>query len=188
MKNLSLVALVALVALAAFLLLRTSPAQAHEGRDLGPYHVAVGWRVEPAFVGVANGAEIFVSMKDDATKKVEGAEQTLKIEVSFGGKTKQLTLDAAWKDPGHYVTNLTPTRPGDYTFHITGKIGDTTVDEKFTSADGKFSSVDPSSDILFPDANLDAANFQSQIDDLKAQIAALKGGNPAPAAAATVAQ
>jgi hypothetical protein len=178
-KKLSLIPIAAFVALTAFLLLHTSPAQAHEGRDLGLYHVAVGWRVEPAFVGVANGPEIFISMKDDTTKKVEGAEKTLKIEVVFGDKTKELTLSAAYKDPGHYVTNLTPTRPGDYTFHITGKIGDTAVDEKFTSADGKFSSVEPSTDILFPDSNLDAANLQSQIDDLKAQIAALKANAPA---------
>lgn len=174
MKNLRWIALAIIVLIVGFLVLHTTPAQAHEGRDLGPYHLVVGWRVEPAFVGVTNGPEIFISMKDDATKKVEGAEKTLKLEVMFGDKTKEVKLNAAYKDPGHYIANVTPTRAGDYTFHVTGKIGDTAIDEKFTSADGKFGSVDPSSDILFPDDKQDVASLQSQIDALKADIEALK--------------
>ena len=184
MKKFRLAAVAAIIVVLAFLALHTAPAEAHEGRDLGPYHVAVGWHVEPAIVGVANGPEIFISMKDDPTKKVEGAEKTLKLEVTFGDKTKQLEISAAYKDPGHYVTNLIPTRPGDYVFHFTGKIGDTVVDEKFTSADGKFSTVEPSSDVLFPDDNLDAANLQSEIDALKAEIDAMKG-NAMPSMQAT---
>jgi hypothetical protein len=174
MKKLHLAAITVIVIAAAFLVLSKTTVQAHEGRDLGPYRVTFGWRVEPAFAGVANGPEVFIAMKDDANKKVEGAEKALKLEVTFGNKTKQVPLDAAWKDPGHYVADLIPTRAGDYTFHLTGKIGDTTIDEKFTSADGKFGSVEPSSDVLFPDDKLDVANLQSQIDALKAEIEALK--------------
>ncbi|MEP7287605.1 MAG: hypothetical protein ABI947_17765 [Chloroflexota bacterium] len=174
MKRLRLLLPIALIIVAVLFAFRIAPVQAHEGRDVGPYRVELGWRVEPAFVGVANGPEVFISMKDDEKKKVEGAEKTLKLDAVFGDKTKTVALDAAEDDPGHYVASLIPTRPGDYTFHLTGKIGDTVVDEKFTSADGKFGSVEPSSDVLFPDSKMDVASLQAQIDALKADVDALK--------------
>jgi hypothetical protein len=139
------------------------PAAAHEHRDVGSYSIELGWRNEPAYTGLFNGPEVFIheAAPADATAEpgsdegpegapVTGAEDTLKLEVSFGGKTKQLKLRAAWQDPGHYVADLIPTQPGDYTFHLTGTIGDTAIDETFTSADGKFGSVEPISDIQFP--------------------------------------
>ena len=147
-----------------FILLGVRNASAHEGRDIGPYAVELGWKVEPAFVGVPNGPEIFIALKDDEDQKIEGAEKTLKLSVKFGSQTRELPLDAAWNDPGHYVADLTPTRAGDYSFHLTGTISDTVVDETFTSADGKFGTVEPASDILFPDTKLDPATLQSQID------------------------
>ncbi|MBX3083067.1 MAG: hypothetical protein KF716_15660 [Anaerolineae bacterium] len=167
-------ALAALVfASAALLAFSLRPVHAHEGRDIGPYAVEFGWQVEPAYVGVYNGLELFVAMKDDESKKVTGAEATLKLEVSFGDKTKSLTFDPAWNDPGHYVTSLIPTRAGDYTFKLTGKIGDTEVNETFVSG-GEFSSVEPAGDVLFPDDKADVVTLQAQIDALKADLEALK--------------
>src|SRR5689334_15895689 len=120
MKKLRLVLLAAIILGTVAVVFRASPVYAHEGRDVGPYHLVFGWRVEPAYVGVYNGPEVFISMKDDQTKKVEGAEKDLKLEVTLGDQTKSLTVKAAFRDPGHYVSYLTPTRPGDYTFHLTG--------------------------------------------------------------------
>jgi hypothetical protein len=147
---------------------------AHEGREVGPYALELGWQVEPAFVGVPNGPEIFIALAGDEEQKIEGAESTLTLTVKFGGQSRVVPLDAAWGDPGHYVGSLTPTRAGDYTFHLTGTISDTVVDETFTSADGKFGTVEPAADILFPDTKLDAATMQSQIDALKKQVDALQ--------------
>ena len=65
-------------------------------------------------------------------------------------------------------------------FHLTGKIGDTTVVETFTSADGKFGTVEPASDILFPDSKLDAGTLQTQIDALKTQITTLQQDRSVP--------
>lgn len=174
MQKLRFVALaVILIALAVFAL-RTTPAAAHEGHTVGPYSVELGWRVEPAYVGLYNGPEVFISMKDDEKQKIEGAEKTLKLEVSFGKDTRLLKLEAAYQDPGHYVANLIPTRAGDYLFHLTGKINDTLVDETYSSASGKFSPVEPVEDILFPDKQMDLSGLQAQIDAQKADIAALK--------------
>lgn len=157
----------------------TSPtASAHEHRHVDNYEINFGWQVEPAFVGVFNGPEIRIT---DTTndEPVVGAEETLTLTVSFGPESKVLELTPVWNDPGHYVAALTPTRPGDYEFEITGSISVTTalsetvVNELFTSADGDFSTVEPAEDILFPDTGADAVNLQKQIDALKAEIEAL---------------
>lgn len=174
-RRASLVAAVMIPAAAAlFILFGVRDASAHKGRHVGPYVVEVGWRVEPAYVGVPNGPVVHISLKDDESHTVEGAEETLTLTVKFGSQKRIVALDPAENDPGHYVADLIPTRPGDYSFLLTGTISDTVVDETFTSADGQFSTVEPASDILFPDSKLDPVALQSQIDALKKQIDALQ--------------
>ena len=161
-------------AAALFILFGVRNASAHEGRDIGPFAVELGWKVEPAYAGRPNGPELFISLKDDESQKIEGAEQTLTLTAKFGSQTRIVPLNPAENDPGHYVADLTPTRPGDYSFELTGMISDTVVDETFTSADGKFGTVEPASDVLFPDAKADPVALQAQIDALKKQIDALQ--------------
>ncbi len=141
------IALIALVTAALSLVIL--PAIAHEEREVGSYDMELGWRVEPAYTTLLNGPEMFVH-KHDGGDAVTGLEDTLQLEVSYGGKSKILKLYAVEGDEGHYTADLIPTQPGDYSFHVTGKIEDSDVDETFTSADGKFGSVNPVSDIQFP--------------------------------------
>jgi hypothetical protein len=154
-------------------------ASAHEHREVGNYEINFGWQVEPAYAGVFNGPEITI-IDTTTDEPVIGAEDTLTLTVRFGGETKELTMSPAWNDPGHYNAYLTPTRPGDYEFEITGSISVTTalsetvVSEIFTSADGDFSTVEPAADILFPDADTDVISLQRQVVDLKEEIEALK--------------
>jgi hypothetical protein len=154
-------------------------ASAHEHRHVGDYEISFGWQVEPAYSGVFNGPEITIVDKN-TEEPVVGAEETLTLTVSFGSESKELALKPAWNDPGHYVASLTPTRPGDYEFEITGSISMTTalsetaVSEIFTSADGDFSSVEPAADVLFPDSGADSVNLQRQIDALTKELEALK--------------
>ena len=124
------------------------PLSAHEERTIGTYDVELGWRVEPAYTGLFNGPELFVH--DENGDPVEGLELSLKLDVTFGPASKTLALYQVEDDPGHYTADLIPTRPGDYSFHVTGMMGDTAVDEIFTSADGQFGTVEPVSDIQFP--------------------------------------
>jgi hypothetical protein len=157
----------------------TPEASAHEHRHVGDYEISFGWQVEPAYSGVFNGPEITI-IDTTTDEPVVGAEETLTLTVSFGSETKELMLEPAWNDPGHYVAFLTPTRPGDYEFEISGSISVTTalsetvVSEIFTSADGDFSTIEPAADILFPDADTDVVSLQRQVDDLKEEIEALK--------------
>jgi hypothetical protein len=147
MKHVRLIVLAFTVAAALALL--SIPVHAHEGREVGENVIVFGWRVEPAYTTLLNGPEFTVEHHDSG-EAVEGLEETLRLEVSFGGKSKVLKLRAVFGEPGHYTADLIPTQPGDYSFHLTGTIGDLTVDETFSSVDGEFSTVEPISDIQFP--------------------------------------
>lgn len=168
---------VALIALMALLVMSFAPAYAHEGREVGEYSIVFGWRLEPAVAGVLNGPELMIT-HHDTEEPVEGLEATLQIEIQFGPATKVLELYPVWNSPGHYTADLIPTRPGDYTFIVTGTIEDTEINEKFTSADGEFSTVEPATDLLFPDSVDTLTELQAlraELDALKAEIEALKG-------------
>ena len=145
-----------------------SPAAAHERRAVGPYTFVVGWIVEPAYVGQLNALDLTVT-ETASTKAVEGLEKTLKADLIAGGgsATMPLVIAARFGLPGKYQGQVLPTKVGDYTFHITGTAGTTTIDEKFESGPGRFGAIEDIVSLQFPDrvpsnadlaAKLDAAN------------------------------
>lgn len=148
MKVLRLVKMLVVIVLAA-LALAVVPLSAHEGREVGEYVIEFGWRVEPVYTDLFNGPELTIE-HHDTEEAVEGLADSLQLDVSFGSASKTLTLREDFFNPGHYTADLIPTRPGDYSFHLTGMIGETPVDETFSSADGEFSTVEPIDDIRFP--------------------------------------
>ena len=134
----------------------TSSVQAHVLKNFGPYSVALGWVHEPTYVGQLNAVQVVV--KDAAGKPVTDlADGDLTVVVSAGGQdSTALPLVATYDDdtglgtPGDYEAPLIPTIPGDYTFHLAGKIHDTAVDETATSSDLTFDSAVDETDIQFP--------------------------------------
>jgi len=160
----------------------TLPTLAHEGREAGEYNLVFGWRVEPAYAGMANGPEVILEKAGDADADVaeadmhaegamfDGMEVELSFEVTFGDQTMTAPFRQAWMQPGHFIADLVPTLPGDYTFRVFGTIGEVEVDQTFSSADGQFSSVEPSADIMFPSVG----GMEARIADLEARLAALE--------------
>lgn len=149
-----LLALTAVVALLAtgYGLFR---AEAHEQRDVADqYSFVVGFLNEPAYAGEQNGLDLRISTLDPtggvASEPVEGAEETLTAEVRYGDQSMPLEIETVYNEPGAYRAIFFPTAPGDYTFHITGTIGETEIDETFTSADGEFSAVADPAPLQFP--------------------------------------
>ncbi|HEY3290492.1 MAG TPA: FixH family protein [Anaerolineae bacterium] len=136
---------------------------AHQGKGLGDYKVEVGFAVEPAVQNQMNAIEFFAETKDG--KKVEGLESTVKFDAIAGGKTRSIAIHAVEGDAGHYLGEFMPTLVGDYTFHMTGKIGDLAVDERFESGPNRFSSVVSAREVQFP------KQLQS-LDELSAGLAA----------------
>lgn len=124
---------------------------AHEGREIGggEYTMEFGWRVEPAYTTLFNGPELEIRGHGGEAFD-ESIEVALEIEVSYAGQSKALRLRPVSGEPGNYTADLIPTQPGDYSFHITGTIGEATIDEVFDSSKGEFSTVEPITDIQFP--------------------------------------
>ena len=164
---------------AGIALLVTHPVLAHEDRTVGPYNLHVGWHVEPALIGQLNAVELTVTQDG---KPVTGVEKALTVTISTRGQTSdKMNFVPSDETPGLYTAAIIPTATGDYQFHFGGTIGSTKVDETFDSANGKFDSVEPINDLEFPNKPPTNAELQKEIDDLKAQIAVLKGGAPAAA-------
>ena len=161
---------------------------AHEGREVGDYELVFGWRVEPALAGYPNGPELYISLHEEHEDEeadhehegeenpMEGVDVSLQVEVTFGPATRTLEMRPAFGEVGHYIADMIPTRPGDYTFRVFGTIGDMEVDEVFTSADGGFSSVEPASDVTFPDEIPSVVDLLERIAELEAQVESLQSG------------
>jgi hypothetical protein len=162
------------------------PTLAHEGRELGDYNISFGWRNEPAFSGLMNGPDLYISLPEPVENQqelLEGLEVAVQVEVSFGPESRTLTLEPdfpfyeEFDGVGYvnYVADLIPTLPGDYTFRVFGTIGELEVDETFTSLDGEFSTIEPVTDYMFPEAGIvDTAALLARIEALEARLAELE--------------
>ena len=129
------------------LLFVAAPVLAHEDRDIAGYQVEVGFVGEPVFVGGRSGLEIIVS-KDG--QPVAGLEQSLLAEVIVGDAKRKLPLSTREGEPGTYESAFIPTVAGPYTFHVSGSIDATAIDETFTSSPEGFSEVQEATALQFP--------------------------------------
>lgn len=169
------------------LLIGISVSLAHEGREVGDYVLTFGWRNEPALVGFPNGPELLIRLHseegdhghsdgDEHDDPMAEIAVALEVEVTFGPESRTLEMRPMFGEIGHYIADVIPTRPGDYSFRVFGTIGDLEIDEVFTSADGSFSSVEPSGDVTFPDELPSVIELLQRIADLEARIAQLEAG------------
>lgn len=143
--RISLILIAALAALAP----AASTVQAHGSTTAGEYTVEIGFKNEPAIVGQPNGLELIVT-NTQTGKLVSGLENTLQAEVIFGAARKTLKIEPEEGASGSYTAFLVPSRVGDYTWHITGKIEQTPVDLSMTSSPTTFASVEALEEYSFP--------------------------------------
>ncbi len=113
-------------------------ASAHESREVGEYTFTVGFLDEPVYSGQKSGLDLRVVRGDEP---VEGLEQSLEAEVTFGGESRTLEVAPVFNQPGAYESVFFPTAAGPYTFHVFGDIEGQAVDESFTSGPETFSEV-----------------------------------------------
>jgi hypothetical protein len=78
--------------------------------------------------------------------------------------TGPLTMEPSFSDPSFFEADLAPTRPGEYTFHFTGTVGDAEVDEEFTSGPDTFNSPQELREIQFPVQDPTTAELAERID------------------------
>ena len=132
-----------------------APALAHETASAGGVNLELGWGTEPAYQGQLNTIQLIVTHKDDGDP-VNDPGARLTTTVTYGDQEQEFALtptydpDYGTGTPGEYAALVIPTAPGDYTFHVTGKVEGARVDLKVTSSPKTFSPVEDASAVQFP--------------------------------------
>ena len=142
-----------------------APAAAHEVRRVKGVELVVGWVEEPAYAGVPNQVELHVS---DAQGDPVSAARDMQVEVGYADATVGLALQPA--APGEYRALIEPTRPGEYSFRITGRVGPKRIDERFVSGPKTFSSVQDPSALQFPSADPTTAQVAARLERESARL------------------
>jgi hypothetical protein len=154
-------------------------ASAHEHRTVNEnYEFVVGWLNEPALAYEPNGLSLRITFFPNGVPEeeseeaeaegqpVEGLEETLQAEIIAGGGAakKELTLEPAFRDPGHYESVIIPTVSGDYTFRVFGDLEGQQIDESFTSGPETFSVIEEVNELQFPEQLPSAAELEASIN------------------------
>jgi hypothetical protein len=132
-----------------------APALAHETASAGGVDLELGWGTEPAYQGQLNTVQLIVTHKADGDP-VSDPGARLTATVTYGDQRQEFALtptydpDYGTGTPGEFAALVIPTAPGDYTFHVTGKVAGAKVDLKVTSSPKTFSPVEDASAVQFP--------------------------------------
>ena len=121
---------------------------AHESREVGEHTFVVGFMDEPVFTGQKSGLEFFVTRGEE--EPVEGLEETLQAQVTFGSEARDLEISPRFGEPGAYQSVLFPTAAGPYTWRIFGEVEGEPFDESFTSGPETFGEVEELAGGQFP--------------------------------------
>ncbi|MDP9482516.1 MAG: hypothetical protein M3P84_04750 [Chloroflexota bacterium] len=117
-----------LLILALVAMLWLVPAQSvlgHVERTAGSYTIEIGQIGEPFFQSPRSGFDFSITQ---AGQPIDGAEQTLLVEVSGNGTTRKLTI-VAREAAGHYEAVFEPPAEAKYVLHLGGTIGAQPVDQ-----------------------------------------------------------
>lgn len=164
-------------------------ASAHAVIKTGPYYTAIGWQVEAnggtvAYVGEPNAVQVFVDTLTPSGElgspvgdlNSDCTHPDLQVTVTFGGKTSSplCPVPAFDRDTGlgrmdEYDVPLTPTRVGDYMFHLTGSIHGTAIDKTVKSGPQTFASVSDQSSVDFPVAAPALNDVATKVDQVSAR-------------------
>jgi len=155
-------------ALTTMIVVLSAPAAlAHAQRQAGPIHMEIGFGTEPAYAGQPNSVQIILT--DKGTPVVDQGD-TLKVTVAFGGQSTDVPLEPNFEvggdgQPGDYRAWFIPSQPGPYTFHITGTVHGTKIDENLTSGATTFDVVRDPAESMFPAVNAPTTDqLASRID------------------------
>lgn len=161
----------------ALLVIQAGPAAAHEHRVVGDVVMVVGWASEPTYAGYQNAAGVHLSevgpSEDEEGPPISDAD--LHVEILFGDETSTtstgpLPMEEAFSEPGLFEADIIPTRPGTYTYHVTGTAAGQEIDEFFTSSDDTFSNVNVPADIQFPEQDPTSGELAEAVDRLSARL------------------
>jgi hypothetical protein len=142
-KRIVAVAAVSLLAPALF----TSTASAHVEKASGPFRVELGWGVEPPLTGLDNFVQVEVADAGGAPITVPAG--ALSVEVAYGASAVTLPL-VPGEGPGELRAELVPTRPGAYSFDVSGRLRGRSLAVSASCSESTFECVEDASGAEFP--------------------------------------
>jgi hypothetical protein len=162
----------AILVVVASLGIYSGRAYAHERRMVGPYQFVVGWLTEPAYLGQLNSLDLRITdTRQNPAAPVSGLEKTLTADLAAGGLAPfPLAVSARFGTAGAYNGVVMPTVKGTYTFHITGKIDTTNIDEKFTSGPGTFGDIEDTAAVQYPQKVPVADELGKKLDSIQSGV------------------
>jgi hypothetical protein len=165
---------VALAALAAATLVSVpGHAAAHEEVKVGKVALEVGWVQEPAFAGLPNAVEVSVRRGAASVRNAALTAVVVFGEPDSTTRTDALPLDPVGDAPGEYRAFVIPTRPGTYTFVISGRAGGKRIDETLTSGES-FDEVLNPGEAQFPEQDPTQGEIAERLERIDARIADLR--------------
>lgn len=177
---------VAFLAAAATLALFPGTASAHAERSVGPFDLEIGFRDEPAYIGVPNAVFLELSRGGEPVSDVGDA---LSVTLGFGDQTSDPLVFDPLEESGQYQAPFVPSQAGAYTFTLSGTLDGVKFDLSLRSGPKTFDEVQDISGATFPQVqaptNADlAARIQEESDRTSSAIAdATAAGTDARAAA-----
>lgn len=173
------------VAALALVASQASAASAHVVETAGQYSLAIGWHLEPAYVGQPNAVEVTISQGQHQPVTDLGADDLHAVVSTAGQSSPSLAFEPAFDlaeadgTPGQYLAKIDPTAPGDYAFHVTGTVHGQAIDITVTSGDQTFDPVIGTSDVEFPVKLPTLAEVSTHLDRIDARVQELNGGTAA---------
>ena len=106
------------------------PVYGHTTVEIELYEIEVGWGIEPPVVGFRN-AFVFEISEPGQTQGVKmgvsSAFKNLEATAKFGGITKKLNINSDPR-PGHYFSDVIPTKTGSFSIELKGEISGVPID------------------------------------------------------------
>ncbi len=149
----------------------------HKTVNVEQYEIVVGWGIEPPIVGLRNSITFEISEIESETVKagVTNAFKNLQATAKSGGITKTLDINSAQR-PGHYFSDIIPTKTGTIEIDLKGQINGVDVDVSVPVEDVESTAVldfPPSTGSSGQDVNAlknAMSSLQQDVSDIKSKI------------------
>ena len=154
------------------------PVSAHTTVEVEQFQIEVGWGIEPPVVGFRNSFVFDISEpgeNEGVSVGVKNAFNSLEATAKFGGVTKVLDISSDPR-PGHYFSNVIPTKTGTYSIILNGEINGVIVDVEIPIED-----VEPTSILDFPpsdsSSSQDVTALKAAVSSLQQDVSSIKSGS-----------
>ncbi|HUU48779.1 MAG TPA: hypothetical protein VMW55_08365 [Nitrosopumilaceae archaeon] len=155
-----------------------SHAFAHTTIEVEPYEIEVGWGVEPPVVGFRNNFVFDISEPGETAGLkvgIKNAFKNIEANAKFGGVTKVLDIGSDPR-PGHYFSNVIPTKTGSFSIQLKGEINGVSIDVDIPVEDVESTAVLDFPPTSGSSSDQDVTALKSAVSSLQQDVSSLKSG------------